>query len=78
MAILWLFVGLGAILFRTIKLLFIMGIQSGLVWFSKVLTDPFHDIKIDYKSPYYLLKGEMYVDMSGWYGPQFTKHSDIV
>lgn len=55
-----------------------MGIQSGLVWFSKVLTDPFHDIKIDYKSPYYLLKGEMYVDMSGWYGPQFTKHSDIV
>lgn len=75
MAMLWLFVGVGALLFRTIHLFFIMGIQSGLVWFSKILTDPFHDIKIYYKSPYYLMKGEMYDDMSDWYDSQVAKHS---
>jgi hypothetical protein len=67
MAIIWLFVGAGALLFRTVHLFFLMGIQSGLVWFSKILTDPFHDIKIYYKSPYYLMKGDMYDDNSDWY-----------
>lgn len=67
MAIIWLFIGVGAVLFRTIHLFKLMGVQSGLVWFSKILTDPFHDIKIYYKSPYYLLKGEMYDNMDDWY-----------
>jgi len=67
MAMLWLYVGAGALLFRTVHLFFLMGIQSGLVWFTKILTDPFHDIKIYYKSPYYLFKGDMYDDMSDWY-----------
>ncbi|MDT8383307.1 MAG: Mpo1-like protein [Gammaproteobacteria bacterium] len=66
-AMIWLFVGIGAVVFRTLHLFFIMGVQSGLVWFSKILTDPFHDIKIYYKSPYYLFKGDMYDDMSDWY-----------
>jgi hypothetical protein len=72
LAILWLFVGLGAIVFRTVHLFFLMGVQSGLVWFSKILTDPFHDIKIYHKSPYYLMKGDLYDDMSDWYD---TAHS---
>ena len=42
-------------------------VWTGLVWFTKILTDPFHDIKIYYKSPYYLLKGDMYDDMTDWY-----------
>ena len=67
MAIIWLFVGAGALLFRTVHLFFLMGVQSGLVWFCKILTDPFHDIRIYYKSPYYLMKGDMYDDMSDWY-----------
>ena len=46
-----------------------MGIQSGLVWACKILTDPFHDIRIYYKAPWYILKGEMYDDMSDWYAP---------
>lgn len=71
-AILWFIVGGLALLFRTIHLFFIMGIQSGLVWFFKILTDPFHDIKIYYKSPYYILKGEMYDDMSDWYDDAMT------
>jgi hypothetical protein len=67
MAIIWLVVGLGAIVFRTVHLFKLMGVQSGLVWFSKIATDPFHDIKIYHKSPYYILKGEMYDNMDDWY-----------
>jgi len=66
-AILWLIIGAGALVFRTVYLFFIMGVQSGLVWFSKILTDPFHDIKIYHKAPFYIIKGELYDDMSDWY-----------
>ena len=67
MAMIWLYVGVGAVLFRTIHLFKLMGVQSGLVWFCKILTVPFHDIKIYYKSPYFILKGEMYDNMEDWY-----------
>ena len=67
LAIVWLVIGVGAVLFRTVHLFFLKGMQSGLVWCTKILTDPFHDIKVYYKAPYYLLKGEMYDDMSEWY-----------
>jgi len=67
LSVIWLIVGGMALLFRTIHLFFIMGIQSGLVWAAKIITDPFHDIRIYYKSPYYILKGEMYDDMKEWY-----------
>ena len=67
MSIMWLFIGFGAVIFRGVHLFFIMGFQSGCVWMSKILTDPFHDVKIYYKSPYYIVKGEMYDDMSDWY-----------
>ncbi|MEM6581894.1 MAG: hypothetical protein AAF699_11500 [Pseudomonadota bacterium] len=66
-AVLWLFTGIGAVLFRTVQLFFLMGIQSGLVWATKILTDPFHDIKIYHKAPYHIMKGDMYDDMSDWY-----------
>ena len=66
-AMLWLFTGIGAVIFRTVHLFFLRGLQPGLVWAAKILTDPFHDIKIYHRSPLYLLKGEMYDDMSDWY-----------
>ena len=66
-AVLWFFTGVGAVLFRTVQLFFKMGIQSGLVWACKIITDPFHDIKIYHKSPWYILRGDMYDDMSDWY-----------
>lgn len=62
-AILWLYIGLGAIVFRTVHLFKLMGVQSGLVWFTKILTDPFHDIKIYKSSLKHLLKGDMYDTM---------------
>lgn len=72
-SILWLFVGIGAVVFRTVQLFFVKNVQSGLVWATKILTDPFHDIKIYYKAPYYIAKGEMYDDMTEWYAPHPTQ-----
>ncbi|MDB5988251.1 MAG: hypothetical protein JWR16_3304 [Nevskia sp.] len=74
-SILWLLVGIGAVLFRTVQLFFLKGVQSGLVWCSKILSDPFHDIKIYHKAPYYLFKGAMYDDMSDWYSDRPTQAS---
>jgi len=69
LSILWIFIGGGALVFRTLHLFLIMNIQSGLVWFTKIMTDPFHDIKIYHKAPLYLLRGELYDDMTDWYNP---------
>ena len=33
-------------------------VQTGVVWFTKILTDPFHDVKIYHRAPIHLLKGE--------------------
>src|ERR1700676_1622479 len=34
-------------------------IGTGLVWMTKILTDPFSDLKLYYKAPLYLMKGEL-------------------
>jgi hypothetical protein len=68
LSILWLIVGIGAVIFRTVQLFFTKGVQSGIVWATKIVTDPLHDWKIYHKAPYYILrKGEMYDDMKEWY-----------
>lgn len=56
LAILWIGLGIAAIAFRTIHLFFILNVQSGLVWCTKILTDPFHDIKLYHAAPLQLLK----------------------
>jgi hypothetical protein len=55
----WLAVGLGGLLFRTVHLFFIKDVQTGLVWMTKIVTDPFHDIKLYYRAPLHLLRGEL-------------------
>jgi hypothetical protein len=55
----WLYLGAAALLFRTCHLFFIYDVQTGLVWMTKILTDPFHDIILYHKAPLYLLKGEL-------------------
>lgn len=55
----WLVVGLGGLLFRTIQLFFVKDVLTGLVWAAKIITDPFHDIKLYYKAPFYLVRGEL-------------------
>lgn len=63
----WLWLGVIAVAFRVLQLFKMSGIQSGIVWMTKILTDPFHDIKIYHKAPLLLLKGERYDDMTEWY-----------
>lgn len=55
----WLILGVAGLLFRTIHLFFIKDVQTGLVWMTKILTDPFHDIVLYHKAPLFLLKGEL-------------------
>ena len=56
--LLWLSIGVGGLLFRTVHLFFIKGVLDGLVWMTKILTDPFHDIKLYHRAPLQLLRGE--------------------
>ncbi|HVY00216.1 MAG TPA: hypothetical protein VHA55_10560 [Pseudorhodoplanes sp.] len=69
LGILWLLLGAAGLLFRTVQLFFVRDVQSGLVWATKILTDPFHDIKLYHKSPLYLLRGEL-ID------PHHAQHTD--
>lgn len=55
----WLVVGIGALLFRTVHLFFLKDVQTGLVWLTKIVTDPFNDVKTYWKSPLYLMRGEL-------------------
>ncbi len=55
----WLSLGLGALAFRTVQLFFQKDVQTGLVWLTKIITDPFHDVMLYYRAPLYLLRGEM-------------------
>lgn len=57
--LLWLWIGIGGLLFRTVHLFFLRDVQAGLVWCTKILTDPFHDAKLYCKSPLYLLQGQL-------------------
>ena len=55
----WLLLGVAGLLFRTVHLFILKDVQTGLVWMTKILTDPFHDIILYHKAPLYLLKGEL-------------------
>jgi hypothetical protein len=55
----WLALGIGGLLFRMVQLFILRDIATGIVWMIKILTDPFHDILLYWKSPLYLLRGEL-------------------
>lgn len=59
LALLWLALAAIALLFRTVHLFFIENVQTGLVWATKILTDPFNDFRTYLKSPIHLLRGEL-------------------
>jgi len=58
-AMIWLVLGIAGVLFRTVQLFLVKDVQTGLVWATKILTDPFHDIKLYHKAPLALLRGEL-------------------
>jgi hypothetical protein len=55
----WLVIGASGLLFRTVHLFFVRDVQTGLVWMTKILTDPFHDLKLYHKAPLALMRGEL-------------------
>jgi hypothetical protein len=52
----WLMLGLGGIIFRVVQLGTRDGWKTGVVWATKILTDPFHDIKLYHRAPVELLR----------------------
>ena len=60
----WFFLGVTGLLFRVAQLTVQQNLATGLVWMSKILTDPFHDIMLYHKAPLHLLRGELIDPMS--------------
>ena len=58
-SIVWLALGGAALVFRTVHLFFLYNVQTGLVWATKILTDPFHDVALYHRAPLYLMRGEL-------------------
>ena len=54
----WLCLGVGAIAFRSVQLFFQRDVETGLVWATKIVTDPFSDFKLYRSAPGRLLRGE--------------------
>jgi hypothetical protein len=52
----WVMLGVAGVLFRVAQLWLRSSLLEGLAWAGKIITDPFHDIALYYKAPYYLLK----------------------
>ena len=59
LALMWITVAVAALAIRTVHLFFIKDVQTGLVWATKIVTDPFHDIKLYHKAPLALMRGEL-------------------
>jgi len=57
---LWLALGVGGLLFRTLHLFFLRGPAWGIAWACKILLDPFHNVAVYWKSPLVLLSGQRY------------------
>ncbi len=51
LGVLWLILGVGALLFRTVQLFFIRDVWTGVVWATKIVTDPFNDFCLYRRAP---------------------------
>jgi len=66
--LMWLALGAGGVLFRTLHLFFLRSPAWGLAWACKILLDPFHNIAIYWKSPLALLQGQRLDPLKGHRG----------
>ncbi len=73
--IIWLVVGLGGLVFRTVQLFIVKDVQTGLVWLTKIVTDPFHDVMLYYKAPVHLVR-ERWLDPSKGASSATTREVD--
>jgi len=58
--LMWLALGAAGLLFRTFQLFFVRDVPTGLIWATKIITDPFNDFKQYRHAPVRLLKGERF------------------
>ena len=54
----WLVLGVAGLLFRAFQLVRQQDSRTALVWVTKILTDPFHDIWLCHKAPLHLMRGQ--------------------
>ena len=55
----WLALGVSGLVFRVVQLWWQQSLFTGIVWMTKILSDPFHDIWLYRKAPLHLLRGEL-------------------
>lgn len=60
LSLLWIWLGIAAVLVRTVHLFFISSVTTGIAWFMKIVTDPVHDIMLYHKAPLQVLRGDLY------------------
>jgi hypothetical protein len=56
LGLLWLALGIGGLLFRTVQLFFIRDVETGLVWATKIVTDPINDFRLYCRAPAQLVR----------------------
>ncbi len=56
---LWFWLGAVGLALRTLQLMLTRSPLTGIVWMTKILTDPFHDIAMYHRAPLALLRGEL-------------------
>jgi hypothetical protein len=59
LGMIWLWLGVAGVIARMLQLFLIKDLRSGLVWVTKILTDPLHDIKLYHRAPLQLMRGEL-------------------
>lgn len=72
--LLWLSLGIGGMIFRTLHLFVLRGPVWGLAWACKILLDPCHNVSTYWQSPLALLRGERYDNLRS----QYLAQSDSV
>lgn len=55
----WLALGVAGVLLRVLQLWVRESLMTGIVWATKIITDPFHDIALYWKAPLHLMRGEL-------------------
>lgn len=55
----WFWLGIAGALFRVAQLTVQQSFETGIVWLLKIVTDPFHDIKLYASAPFHLLRGQL-------------------
>ncbi len=55
----WFVLGVSGIVLRVMQLWRSHTLRTGLVWALKIVTDPFHDVKLYWRAPLALMRGEL-------------------